>query len=176
MATYKQGTRKTTERDDDSSQAQAERLSRTLGDSAQQIWLAGVGAFGRAQAEGSKLFETLAREGQDLQQRTFSEGYAGKMRDAVESGIDQARERAAGTWDRLERAFEDRVQRTLDKLDVPGREDLRELSQRVDALTTELRKAGATATAKRPAARKTATGTGATGPRPPSRRTGDTGT
>ncbi|MBO7942106.1 phasin family protein, partial [Streptomyces sp. S9] len=42
-------------------QEQAERLSKTLSESAQQIWLAGVGAFGRAQAEGTKLFEGLVK-------------------------------------------------------------------------------------------------------------------
>ena len=31
-----------------SSQAQADKLSKSLSESAQQIWLAGVGAFGRA--------------------------------------------------------------------------------------------------------------------------------
>ena len=34
-------------------EAQAERLSKSISESAQQIWLAGVGAFGRAQAEGT---------------------------------------------------------------------------------------------------------------------------
>ena len=49
-------------------QAQAERLSKTLSESAQQIWLAGVGAFSRAQAEGGKLFEALVKEGMTLEQ------------------------------------------------------------------------------------------------------------
>src|SRR3546814_18597127 len=52
----------------DDLQAQAEKLSKTLSESAQQIWLAGVGAFGRAQAEGTKLFEGLVKEGLNLEQ------------------------------------------------------------------------------------------------------------
>ncbi|MBT2746857.1 MULTISPECIES: phasin family protein [unclassified Lysobacter] len=127
-----------------SAQEQAERLSKTLSESAQQIWLAGVGAFGRAQAEGTKLFEGLVKEGLNLEQtaRKFTGGQASVLRDAVESKVGQARERATDTWDRLEKVFEERVQRALVKLGVPGRDDLAGLSERVDALTAELRRQG----------------------------------
>jgi len=142
---------------DAGAQEQAERLSKTLSESAQQIWLAGVGAFGRAQAEGTKLFEGLVKEGLNLEQtaRKFTGGQAGALRDAVESKVGQARERATDTWDRLEKVFEERVQRALIKLGVPGRDDLAELSERVDALTAELRRQGGAAPARK-AAKKTA--------------------
>jgi poly(hydroxyalkanoate) granule-associated protein len=134
--------------------AQAEHLSNTLSESAQQIWLAGVGAFGRAQAEGTKLFEALVKEGLSLEQtaRRFAGGRADVVRDAVESRVGQARERAVDTWDRLEKVFEDRVQRALVKLGVPNRDDLGALVDRVDALNAELRKIGGVPTK---AARKT---------------------
>lgn len=124
--------------------AQAEHLSNTLSESAQQIWLAGVGAFGRAQAEGTKLFEALVKEGLSLEQtaRKFAGGRADVVRDAVETRVGQARERAVDTWDRLEKVFEDRVQRALVKLGVPNREDLAALVDRVDALNAELRRLG----------------------------------
>ncbi|MBL8262081.1 MAG: phasin family protein [Xanthomonadaceae bacterium] len=138
------------------SQAEAERLSKSLSESAQQIWLAGVGAFSRAQAEGTKLFEGLVKEGMGLEQtmRKFAGGRAEVVRDAVENRVGQARERATDTWDKLEKVFEDRVQRALVKLGVPSREDLADLSDRVEALTAELRRQGG---AKPAAARKTAT-------------------
>ncbi|MDQ3205661.1 MAG: phasin family protein [Pseudomonadota bacterium] len=121
---------------------QGERLAKSLSESAQQIWLAGVGAFGRAQVEGTKLFEGLVKEGLNLEQsaRKFAGGQAEVVRDVVESGVGTARERAADTWDRLEKVFEDRVQRALVKLGVPGRDDLKDLSARVDGLTAELRR------------------------------------
>ena len=139
-------------------QEQAEQLSKTLSESAQQIWLAGVGAFGRAQAEGTKLFEGLVKEGLGLEQtaRKFAGGQAEAVRDAVESKVGHARERAVDTWDRLEKVFEDRVHRALVKLGVPGRNDLSELSRRVDTLTAELRRQGAGKPASRPAATKAA--------------------
>lgn len=132
-------------------QAQAEQLSKTLSESAQQIWLAGVGAFGRAQAEGTKLFESLVREGVNMEQtaRKFAGGRAEEARAAVENSVGQARGRAADTWDRLEGVFEDRVQRALVKLGVPGREDVAELNRRVETLTAELRRQNGASPKKR---------------------------
>jgi poly(hydroxyalkanoate) granule-associated protein len=155
MAKFKKTAKKTTA-SSASAQQQAERLSRSLSESAQQIWLAGVGAFSRAQAEGTKLFEALVKEGMSLEQtaRKFAGGQADAVRDVVESRVGQARERATDTWDRLEKVFEDRVQRSLVKLGVPGRDDLNELSKRVDALTAELRKQGGAPARKTATARK----------------------
>ena len=123
--------------------AQAEKLGNSITESAQQIWLAGMGAFNRAQAEGGKLFESLVRDGLSLEKtaRKFAGNRAEIVRDVVEGRVDQAKERAADTWDKLEGVFEDRVQRALIKLGVPGREDLSKLSARVEQLTAELRKA-----------------------------------
>jgi poly(hydroxyalkanoate) granule-associated protein len=140
---------------------QPEQLQRTLSETAQQVWLAGVGAFSKAQNEGTKLFETLIKEGLKLEQNAvkFAGGQADAMRGAVENTVGQARDRATDTWDRLEKVFEERVQRALTKLGVPGREDLAELTRKVDALTGELRRQGGAAApaAKRAgAARKTA--------------------
>ena len=139
-------------------QAQAERLSKTLSESAQQIWLAGVGAFSRAQAEGGKLFEALVKEGMTLEQtaRKIAGGRADVVREAVESRVGQARGRAVDTWDKLEKVFEDRVQRALVKLGVPNRDDLNGLSARVDILNAELRRLDGKPAVKRPVVRKPA--------------------
>ena len=150
-----------------SGKAQAERLGKSITDAAQQIWLAGMGAFNRAQAEGGKLFESLVRDGLSLEQtaRKLAGNRANVVRDVVEGRVGQARERAVDTWDKLEKVFEDRVQRALVKLGVPGRDDLNDLADRVETLTAELRQQrGGKAKAaprkapakKAPAARKTA--------------------
>ena len=118
-------------------------------------------AAGRAQAEGTKLFETLVKEGLSLEHltRKAAGGKAQAMRDAVETTVGQARERASDTWDRLEKVFEERVHRALRRLEVPSREDLSALIDRVDALNAELRKLGgapATKTARTARPRKPA--------------------
>jgi poly(hydroxyalkanoate) granule-associated protein len=122
----------------------ADGLQRSIMDSAQQIWLAGMGAFGRAQEEGTKLFESLVKEGSSLEHKTrkLATGKVDAVRDAVENRVGAVKERAADTWDRLEKVFEDRVQRALTRLGVPGRDDLQSLIARVDTLNAELRKLG----------------------------------
>ena len=142
MAKLKKTARKTTAGATKDSKAQAERLGKSITESAQQIWLAGMGAFNRAQAEGGKLFESLVRDGLSLEQtaRKFAGNRADVVRDAVEGSVGQAKERAADTWDKLEKVFEDRVQRAQVKLGVPSREDLNALTERVERLTAELRK------------------------------------
>jgi restriction system protein len=138
------------------SQDQAERLGKSITESAQQIWLAGMGAFNRAQAEGGKLFESLVRDGLSLEQtaRKLAGNRANVVRDVVEGRVGQARERAVDTWDKLEKVFEDRVQRALVKLGVPGRDDLNALTQRVERLTEELRKANGGSAPKAPKAHR----------------------
>jgi poly(hydroxyalkanoate) granule-associated protein len=135
-------------------QERAEHLSRSLVESAQQIWMAGVGAFNRAQGEGSKLFEALVKEGMhiDKSARQMAGGRVDAVRDAVEDRVAGARVRATDTWDRLEKVFEDRVQRALNKLGIPGREEVAGLNARVDALTAQLRRGES-----RPAARAAGT-------------------
>jgi poly(hydroxyalkanoate) granule-associated protein len=139
--------------------SQAEGLSRSIMESAQHIWLAGVGAFGRAQEEGTKLFENLVKEGMSLERKTrnIATGRVDAVRDAVENRVGQVRERASDTWDRLEKVFEERVQRAMNRLGVPGREEIQALSSRVDELNRELRKlGGAKPAAAKPAAKKAA--------------------
>ncbi len=125
-------------------QDRAERAGRTLAGSAQQVWLAGLGALSRAQAEGSRLFESLVREGESMEARSRDDSPRGEsLRDSVENTLEQARERAAGTWDRVEKSFEDRVQRVLRRMDIPSRSDIESLNARLDALNHRLNRAEA---------------------------------
>jgi hypothetical protein len=50
--------------------ASASPLAGAIKDSAQQIWLAGLGAFSKAQEEGGKAFESLVKEGLSIQRKT----------------------------------------------------------------------------------------------------------
>lgn len=102
------------------------QLAVTVKESAQQIWLAGLGAFAKAQEEGNKVFDALVKEGESIQSKT---------RKMTDEKIAQVAGRAAGTWDRLEQVFEDRVARSLGSLGVPSKKDIEKLSKRVADLT-----------------------------------------
>lgn len=118
--------------------------------------MAGLGAFHRAQDEGGKLFEMLVKEGGSLEQKTrrFATGKVDEARDNVEARVAQVKERAADTWDRLEKVFEERVSRALGKLGVPGRDEMKALTARVEELNRQVRKLNAR---PEPTVRKAAT-------------------
>ena len=121
---------------------EARHIGKTVIDSAQQIWLAGLGAFAKAQAEGGKLFDSLVKEGTalDAKTRKFTQAKVDEARGNVESTLGQVRERSQETWDKLEKVFENRVSRALGRLGVPGHDDIRKLSAKVDELSREVRK------------------------------------
>ncbi len=132
--------------------AQARGISKTVMDSAQQIWLAGLGAFVKGQQEGGKLFASLVKEGAalDAKTRKFTDAKVAEARGNVEATLGQVRERSQETWDKLEKVFEDRVSRALKRLGVPGRDEVHTLTARVEELSREVRKLnGSTAPKKR---------------------------
>ncbi len=142
-------------------------------ESSRQIWLAGLGAFSRAQAEGMKVFDTLVRQGEAVETKTRQAAAetATAARHAARSTARDVQQMAGGTWDKLEKVFEDRVARALSRLGVHTQADVERLAARVDALAeavNDLIKASGEAPAKaRPArtaaktARKTARQTAA---------------
>lgn len=133
------------------------QLSSTVKDSAQQIWLAGLGAFSKAQEEGGKVFEALVKEGLTIQRKTqaVAEEKITEATSRVTTMASDIGSKAQGQWDKLENIFEDRVAKALAKLGVPSARDLEALSARVDALAKSSKAAPAKAAAK-PAAKPVA--------------------
>ena len=126
------------------------QLSSTVKDSAQQIWLAGLGAFSKAQEEGGKVFESLVKEGLSIQRKTqaVAEEKISEATSRVTTMASDIGSKAQGQWDKLENIFEDRVAKALAKLGVPSARDLEALSARVDALAKGSKAAPAKAAAK----------------------------
>lgn len=105
-------------------------------ESGQQIWLAGLGAFAKAQEEGSKLYDSLIKEGSALEKITskYTTAKVSEVRGAVETTVNQVKDRATDTFGKLEKVFEDRVSGALGALGIPGREELNDLSRKVEEL------------------------------------------
>lgn len=120
-------------------------LTGSVKDSAQQIWQAGLGAFNKAQAEGSKAFEALVKEGVSLQRKTQSAAEekiseATNKMSTMATGISS---RASGQWDKLESIFEERVAKALNKLGVPSAKDVTALIDRIEELNKSVQKLSA---------------------------------
>ena len=136
------------------------QLAHTVKDSAQQIWLAGLGAFSKAQAEGGKVFEALVREGVSLQRKTQTAA-EDKINEVTNKVTDMAggiSGRATQQWDKLESIFEERVAKALNRLGVPSAKDVDALIARIDKLSASVAKlsggAAPKAAAKKAAAKK----------------------
>ena len=120
----------------DNAQAPGEQQRSSVKDSAQLIWQAGLGAFAKAQAEGTRAFEALVKEGNLLQRKTQTAAEE-KLSAATSKMTDMASDissKASGHWDKLETIFEDRVAKALGKLGVPSAKDMGALLDRIAAL------------------------------------------
>lgn len=113
------------------------KLADTVRDSAHQIWLAGLGAFAKAQEEGVKVFDALVKEGKGLEAKTrkLTEQRVGEVTEQMNKAAQNATTKANAAWDKLEQVFEDRVARSLNRLGVPTNKDIRSLSKRVEELS-----------------------------------------
>ena len=135
------------------------QLSGTIKDSASQIWLAGLGAFAKAQEEGGKVFEALVKEGVSIQRKTqaVAEEKIGEVTSRMTNLAGDVQNKAGKQWDKLESIFEERVARAMGKLGVPSSKDVDALIKRIDELSAQVAKlSGGKAPAKK-AARTTAT-------------------
>jgi poly(hydroxyalkanoate) granule-associated protein len=131
-----------TRKPDDSSQTH-NPASGLVQESAQQIWLAGLGAFAKAQEEGSKVFQGLVKEGVDLQRQTKAAAEeklaeaTRKLRSLAEASnlsVSDLSAKAAQPWDKLETIFEERVGKALTQLGVPSAQDFQALKTELAAL------------------------------------------
>jgi poly(hydroxyalkanoate) granule-associated protein len=115
--------------------------AKAIMEQAEQIWLAGLGAFSKAQEQSGKFYETLVKEGAVLEKATrkLTGNKVEEVRGMVEKSVSQVKERASDTWDRLEQVFENRVSKALGTLGIPGREELEQLAKRVDELSKAVR-------------------------------------
>jgi poly(hydroxyalkanoate) granule-associated protein len=125
-------------------------LAGSVKESAQQIWLAGMGAFSKAQAEGGKVFEALVKEGVSLQKKTqtVAEEKFGEVSSKMTGMANEVQAKAGQQWDKLESIFEERTAKALGKLGVPSAKDVSAMQARIDELTAQVSKLSKGAAAK----------------------------
>jgi poly(hydroxyalkanoate) granule-associated protein len=111
-------------------------MAANIRESANHIWLAGLGAYAKTQEEGEKLFESLIKEGEKFEKQA---------RKTAEARIEEAkgkviefRNKATQQIDRLEDLFQERVAHVLNRLGIPTQEDIQELAKRVEDLNQSI--------------------------------------
>ncbi|OTG88370.1 poly(hydroxyalcanoate) granule associated protein [Acinetobacter sp. ANC 4558] len=104
-----------------------------------QIWLAGLGAFSKAEEEGSKLFETLVQTGSELEAKSkeISNYDTNEISKKTKSSVIE-------TKDKIEKLVEYGIYQSLSKMGLVTVKDLQklekmilELHQKIDIILEE---------------------------------------
>jgi poly(hydroxyalkanoate) granule-associated protein len=112
--------------------AQEKNVQEEIKDSVHRIWLAGLGALAAAEEEGTKLFSRLVDRGRDVEAK-------GKVEvDKVKIDVDRFKAKAESTFETWGDKFDEKLTSTLRRLGVPTRDEIRNLTQRVEELNAKL--------------------------------------
>ncbi len=100
-----------------------------LKESAQEIWLAGLGAFALAGDEGGKLFKQLVKRGEGMEK--VNKARIHQLTARAESLRGDARSAVT----RLTTPIEDGMTSAMHRLGVPTRREIQTLTRKVEELT-----------------------------------------
>ena len=106
-------------------QGPEKNVQEELKDSVHRIWLAGLGALAAAEEEGGKIFSRLVDRGRDVESR-------GKVE------VDKFKTKAESTFENLGEKFDEKLTSTLNRLGVPTRDEIRNLTQKVEELNAKI--------------------------------------
>jgi poly(hydroxyalkanoate) granule-associated protein len=107
-----------------------------LKDSVHRIWLAGLGALAAAEEEGSKLFSKLVDRGRDVESKGKVE--VDKVNEKVRTGVDKAKAKAESAFENWGEKFDEKLTSALHRLGVPTRDEIHNLTKRVEELNSKI--------------------------------------
>lgn len=143
---------------------QEKNVQEELKESVHRIWLAGLGALAAAEEEGTKLFTRLVDRGRDVEAK-------GKVEvDKVKAEVEKMRTKAENRFEDWGGKFDEALTAALHRLGVPTRDEIRNLTQRVEELNAKVESLKPRATpAETPATEVVTPKTAATKPTDPSK-------
>ncbi|HEY3568929.1 MAG TPA: phasin family protein [Thermoanaerobaculia bacterium] len=122
---------------DTSTQTGTERnVQDEIKDSVHRIWLAGLGALAVAEEEGGKVFSRLVERGRDVESKGKVE--VDKMKADAERFNEKVKAKAESTFETWGDKFDEKLTSTLRRLGVPTREEIRNLTQKVEELNSKI--------------------------------------
>jgi poly(hydroxyalkanoate) granule-associated protein len=111
----------------------ADSTAEALRESAEKIWLAGLGAFERMKSDGPRMFETLVEQGRNM---------SVKAKDAADQALRAMREsnfEGGGRWDKFQQDMQERVSKSLGTFGVTTTKQVEELARQVAELNDHVR-------------------------------------
>jgi poly(hydroxyalkanoate) granule-associated protein len=111
----------------------ADATADALRESAEKIWLAGLGAFERMKSEGPKMFDTLVEQGRSM---------SVKAKEAADQALRSVREAnfdSGGKWDKFQQDMQERVSKSLGSMGVSTTKQMDALAKQVAELNEQMR-------------------------------------
>ena len=116
----------------------------------ENVFLAGLGAMSNAQKMGSDTFETLVKDGKEFRKEASkkTEGLIEDVQNAIHDMSEEAQERAEGLLDKVrdrskvskvQSAFDKRVADTMDRLNVPSKNDVDKINKKLNKILRMLK-------------------------------------
>jgi poly(hydroxyalkanoate) granule-associated protein len=102
------------------------------------LWLAGLGLVASAEAGSKRLFQTLVERGEGYE--PVSKKRATHLKERVVEVKDKAKDKAGSGIEKLGGSFDDKVAGTLKRLGVPSKDEVQQLSERVQEMAAKLEK------------------------------------
>jgi poly(hydroxyalkanoate) granule-associated protein len=146
----------------------AKQIGNEFSQQLESVYLAGLGAFANAQKMGTETFDALVKDGEKFRkqaskrtERLIDEAQS-NLREIGEDAQDRAeglldRVRESSRFDKLQDAFDRRVADTMDRLNVPSKNDIDKINKKLNKILRSIEAQGKPAATKRKtASRKTA--------------------
>lgn len=111
-------------------------LTDVIRTSANQIWLAGLGALAQAEDKGGDWFDSLTAAGEKLEKAARAQ-IARPMR-VAEKRVTETRDSIEESWGAVLLVFERRFAKLLNSFQIPTQRDIAELTGRVEDLQAAL--------------------------------------
>ena len=147
-------------------QSDTEVRMNELAEQLESAFVAGLGALSDARKEGAKRFDALVKEGEKFRKKTTSrtESLIDDVQDAIRDMADDAQSKASGLLDqvrdksrldKLQTAFDTRVADTMDRLNVPSKNDIDAINKKLNKIIRLLNEQGKPAAKKKTASKRT---------------------
>jgi poly(hydroxyalkanoate) granule-associated protein len=123
-------------------------MEKNVTDKAREIWLAGLGALASAKDEGVRLYDSLVEKGEEFEKKGKKE---------IESLVDSVKTMAKDTENKVtskvSETLDETVKQVLDRFDIPSRDEVKTLIEKVEALTKKVEELSKKPAAEKPAAK-----------------------
>ena len=114
---------------------------------ARKIYLAGLGAYAKAGAEGAEYFKELVKTGEGVESKgkklvdeqvEAANSQIESVKQSVNTNVTSVKGKVEVQLDKIEKAFDTRVAAALNRIGIPSKQDVEALSAKLDELSALL--------------------------------------